>query len=401
MSIAEESNLDRSRGASSSGSRRRWDRSTSGMTPVLQPVDTDLHEHVRRGSGATVTTAINSTPSAPAAVAEMLIPQDELRSVAEDRIALEMAISESHDMTAMEIAKDFRLIFRGFNAWKSVSSAVIQRRTAVAAGSYLDHGPGVGITSAVPHPSRGGPLPVPITAVAGAGSSGGNTQVFPVEYFLQWQGWTDTCKQHNVALKYFRDYAEEYALTVIHFTNTAEGNPVAQIVHEKGPNYHFVGEPTIPWNWQEMVAQMDEHSMRWIVQGLQEVANPRSRGLVSCRLQMTDCYDHQRHSALKKDMAGSGKKPPSADMLRIWDFVLVCEDGTEVGLHTNFSDKKIACYLGAAAQDHELPRSGKGGTSGRGTFKYFKNKRCQMTLKFDGSKRPVNTFRVHTFSVAR
>ena len=61
-------------------------------------------------------------------------------------------------------------------------------------------------------------------------------------------------------------------------------------------------------------------------------------------------------------------------MLLIWDFVLVRDDGSEVSLHPNYSDTKIQCYsIGADVADHELPASGLGGTSGRGTFRYFKN----------------------------
>ena len=75
-------------------------------------------------------------------------------------------------------------------------------------------------------------------------------------------------------------------------------------------------------NWgQEMVAQLNEPSMRDVVQGLQDPPNPRSRGLVSCRLQQTDGYDHKRHYA---------DRSRGSEMLKIWYFVLTCEDGTQV-----------------------------------------------------------------------
>ena len=86
--------------------------------------------------------------------------------------------------------------------------------------------------------------------------------------------WTDTYKQHNVALKYFRDSAEKEGLDAVNFSNT-DPDPVAQIVHEKGMSYHFVGEPRIPWRWQEMVAQMTDDSMR-------RTDRPQSR---NCQLQ--------------------------------------------------------------------------------------------------------------------
>ena len=63
-------------------------------------------------------------------------------------------------------------------------------------------------------------------------------------------------------------------------------------------------------------------------------------------------------------------------------------DGTTVSIHPNWSRSKFSCYTGDATQDHELPKSGKGGTSGPGTFKYFKNKHHETTLKFDPAKTP-------------
>ena len=130
-----------------------------------------------------------------------------------------------------------------------------------------------------------------------------------------------------------------------------------------------------------MVAQMDEHSMRMLVQGLDDAG--RSRGLVSCRLQKTDRYDHKRHHA-----AGTGA---GGEMLFVWDFVLVCEDGTQVFIHPNYSNTKIEFYRGVPEQDHEIPRSGLGGTSGPGTFKHFKNKHIQATLRFKPTSGKLTT----------
>ena len=47
-----------------------------------------------------------------------------------------------------------------------------------------------------------------------------------------------------------------------------------------------------------------------------------------------------------------------------------------------YSNTKIECHKGEPAQDHEIPKSGKGGTSGPGTFKYFKQKNVTHTLRF-------------------
>ena len=85
--------------------------------------------------------------------------------------------------------------------------------------------------------------------------------------------------------------------------------------------------------------------------------------------------------------------PPRAkEMLVTWDFVLVCDDGTWVCLHPNFKDPKIACYTGEGVQDHEIPNTGKGGSSGKGTNKDFKNKHIQATLKFDPKKIDISKY---------
>ena len=62
-----------------------------------------------------------------------------------------------------------------------------------------------------------------------------------------------------------------------------EPQDVAEIMHEKGTAYHFSQTSFNPWTWQEMVAQMDQESMAFVVQG--EGQDHRSRGLVGCGLQ--------------------------------------------------------------------------------------------------------------------
>ena len=116
-----------------------------------------------------------------------------------------------------------------------------------------------------------------------------------------------------------------------------------------------------------MIAQMKDDSMRVVVQGPEN----RSRGIVSCRVQRTERYDHKReHAKAKTAVAGANPK-----MLEIWDFLLEREDGSCVCLHPHYSDTKISCKHGVPEKDHEVPsgpRGGRGGTSGPGTFKYFK-----------------------------
>ena len=143
---------------------------------------------------------------------------------------------------------------------------------------------------------------------------------------------------------------------------------------------------------------MTDHSMLLVLSGLGGPTG-RSRGIVSCRLQRFLRYDHKRNFAERHpelgNPRGKGKHatqsmpPPRAkELLVTWDFVLVCDDGTQVCLHPNLGNPKIACYTGEGVLDHEIPNAGKGGSSGKGTNKDFKNKHIQATLKFDPKKRP-------------
>ena len=152
-------------------------------------------------------------------------------------------------------------------------------------------------------------------------------------------------------MKWFRDSAETSGRDWATFSNS-QYTRVPQILHEKGPHYTFVHDvPANPWRWQDMVAQMDEFSRRLLCKGLDD--RSRSRGVVSCRLQKTDMYDHKRHHA----------DPERQDeMLFVWDFVLTLEDRTQIFLHPAYNGLKIQAFAHEPRRDHELPRNGKGGT---------------------------------------
>ena len=69
------------------------------------------------------------------------------------------------------------------------------------------------------------------------------------------------------------------------------------------------------WSWWEMVAQLNEASLRYVVEDGDE-----TRGLVGCEFRRrTGSYDHSRQVQL----------PPSHPaQLRCWDFVLKRSDGS-------------------------------------------------------------------------
>ena len=224
------------------------------------------------------------------------------------------------------------------------------------------------------------------TAVSVAGASDA-AALHSLEFFANFENWTNTYKQNNVALKCVRDSAEDAGHVVINFSNT-DPHLIRKIVHAWGTDYHFEGRPRIPWRWQEMVAQLDAESLEWVVHGLQShsatldlragnVAINRSRGIVGCRLQKTTVYDHTRHCAMPWR---------KRDDMKVWDFVLECGDGTLVFLHPNFGNTKFGARRGEPERDNQLPRGGPGGSDGPGTFTRITQKQVERVLKFDCSK---------------
>ena len=121
---------------------------------------------------------------------------------------------------------------------------------------------------------------------------------------------------------------------------------VASMSHDRGTEFSFDESVFTEWKWQEMVAQLDDDSMRVVVNGQINF----SRGLVGCSLQQSGIHDQKRHHAQRQ--LGIRKFAT----LYEWYFVLERDDGSSVALHPNHKNTKV-------------------------TSKVF------LTLKFDASKR--------------
>ena len=161
---------------------------------------------------------------------------------------------------------------------------------------------------------------------------------------------------------------------------------IPEIQHEKGVDYSFSGSgPSKPWEWQQMVKQLGEDSRRLVVQG----ADGKSRGITSCSLQKTLQYDHKRHHAAKALAQKSGTAVADT-ALNVWDFALTRDDGSYLSLHPNYSNTKVQCKVRWPKLDEERPKTGPGGTSGRGTYQYFIKKEVDSALKFDVSQALAN-----------
>jgi hypothetical protein len=221
------------------------------------------------------------------------------------------------------------------------------------------------------------------------------TQIVPVErfgldYFTRYADFTGTYKQHNAALKWFRQFCENSGRTEYVFNNTAVAE-VPVINHPPGMGFSFDDvNNTTPWRWQEMVAQLDYGSIRDII-CRNELFDPRQQHgavFIQCKIQQTGKYSHKRAVAAKS--GGIPENVPKKEKPTVWDFVLTRDDGHLVVLHPNWANTKVECKFGLPDTDDEVPAAGPGGSDGRGTYKYYKNKYVTTTLKFDAGKIPNN-----------
>ena len=216
---------------------------------------------------------------------------------------------------------------------------------------------------------------------AGSAVAVADARIFDVAFFQKQQDELNrNYKQHNAALKWFRESCEEFEQVEMVFSNESS-HAVPQIVHPKGMHYTWNRKDIYQWRWQDMVAQMARESMEWVVEGPEH----RSRGIVQCMIQQSNTYDHKRHFALKEKLKNAGQPIPE-DMLYEWFFILTRDDGSFVALRPNYSDTKIPCHWTAVAElqdPGEVPKTGLGGSSGRGTYTHFKEKNVKKTLRFD------------------
>ena len=192
---------------------------------------------------------------------------------------------------------------------------------------------------------------------------------------------TDNYKQHNAALKWFRRAQENLAtpcdLRFSNFDNAA----VAALIKERGTDFDFNENSWTNWHWFEMVAQLDNQYIAWVVHG----PDNRSRGLKECWLSMRPgSYDHKRHVQLKD--AG---RPKTNSQLRVWDFLLVRDDGSAVRLHPQWSTTVVDVVAGNGHEEEvQTPSDGFGESEGRGTFHWYKEVGVVKKVRFDAWKGP-------------
>jgi hypothetical protein len=213
-----------------------------------------------------------------------------------------------------------------------------------------------------------------------------------IDYFFNFSAFTAGYKQHSAALKWFREFTEGAQLdpweaAPILFEIKESPLTINQIVHPKGMNYHFDPRVKCKWMWQEMIAQMDEASIEFVVEGPEHMA----RGLIGCAFQRRpNSYDHKRMHANKSLPAVAGWDYAGYDgKLPIWDFVLMRDDGTAIRLRPQWSTTAVETYdVAGHCQPVAPPGKGLGKSDGPGTYKHYKTLGNKKTLKFDAAKRP-------------
>ena len=97
------------------------------------------------------------------------------------------------------------------------------------------------------------------------------------------------------------------------------------------------------WNWHELVAQLDDESMRLVVEGPAVAGHPpSSRGIVACMVRESGRVDKRKHPA-DDNVRGKGKGA-GKEVLCHWVFVLLRTDGTTVFLRPNMRTTYVEYY---------------------------------------------------------
>ncbi len=134
-------------------------------------------------------------------------------------------------------------------------------------------------------------------------------------------------RNHNAALKWYReqdDNPESWARESWRKFSNTEKDWRAEIDHPRGMQFSFKTD-RVQWSWLDMIAQLDEPSMRYVVNG--DESRGSGCGVTECWFTpRPGSYDHALQHA-NKDVGRETRESS------IWDFVIKRADGTGVRLH--------------------------------------------------------------------
>ena len=231
------------------------------------------------------------------------------------------------------------------------------------------------------------------------GWSGQWATVTPMAFFQSFSAFNHHWSRHNEALKWIRDEHELYQTPFNTQPFLVPENLMMKecarfpknAKNEHNMDYFFTNR-WVAWNWKEMVAQLDETSMQYVVCGPQG----RSGGLVCCFCEVTPhSYDGKRHKLFKEmkperfQQVRPQMQKSDVPKLPEWDFLIIREDLTAVRLHPENSKPTFR----AREQQIEMPPShvpgkGIGKSDGRGCFRRCAIHADSMKLRFDHNKGP-------------
>ena len=194
-------------------------------------------------------------------------------------------------------------------------------------------------------------------------------EVLTAEFFLRMAAFEGQYKQHSAALKYFRELCELDGRVDGLILSNSHMAAVAAITHPKGERYWFDSQDMRGWSWWEMVAQMNEESIRYVCED-----GDSSRGLVGCECRpRAGSYDHSRQVQPAYSVRAQ---------LRCWDFILRRSDGTAVRLHPEWKKTTIPTFAVEGQGVTQIPRNGLGMSDGPRTFRYYRTLGQERVLKF-------------------
>jgi hypothetical protein len=147
----------------------------------------------------------------------------------------------------------------------------------------------------------------------------------------------------------------------------------------QGPGFTFDWTMPLNWFWQELIAQLDDESMKIVVEGEKR----KSHGLIGCEIMIRpNSYDHK--IAVQESAVAQENRD---ETLCVWDFIITRFDGSKIRLHPQRITPDVETFSAEGPTEQvPLPKKGHGQSDGPGTFRHFVNTQTQGNLKFDPKK---------------
>ena len=92
----------------------------------------------------------------------------------------------------------------------------------------------------------------------------------------------------------------------------------------------------LSWFWQELIAQLDDESMKIVVEG----ENRKSHGLIGCGVMIRpSSYDHRL--AVQESAVAQKNRD---ETLCVWDFIITRFDGSKIRLHPQRTKPDVEAF---------------------------------------------------------